>query len=149
MNNQEIFDRTWKAFVTDGAPQAINERGQCLYNAPCGGCAIGRFIPSHLYHKGMEGIRGRTLFEENEKLKQFLELNDAAVNFLIELQQIHDSYTLSEYPTVTFTSYMKTELTSLAKHYQLNVSKFEKKEVEEEVELMEKEVLLNMNENTM
>lgn len=56
---QEIFDRVWRHFVTEGNPRSVHEYGggsACAYRGPNGArCAVGLLIPDDEYVPSMEG----------------------------------------------------------------------------------------------
>lgn len=71
-SNQEVFDRVWNTFVTEGKPRAVSV-GSCKYRiTPVDGeehgCAIGCQLPAKLYNADYEGAGAYELFGLTETL---------------------------------------------------------------------------------
>ena len=115
MNRQQIYDTAARHLLTQNK-KALNVAGSCRYHSDDGyKCAIGCLIPDELYRTEMEGedIEGLLIIEP--KLEPIL-LNDGNnLDFLEELQIIHDCI---------FPEKWEKELRKFAKRY--NLTPFQK-----------------------
>lgn len=101
MTNQEIFNRVWEHFITNGNPRAYNVgMKKCLYKDHANGakCAIGIFIPEDKFNPEMNNVGAvSSLNVDYPKLlnEMFGELptrkeEDDRMEFLESLQDAHD-----------------------------------------------------------
>lgn len=96
MTAQEIFDRVWRHFVTEGNPRSVNDGGGCFYRNNSGGrCAVGLLIPDAEYSPDLD------THEDGTSVLQMLQrptcppsiaaLREHA-ELLSELQYAHDNH---------------------------------------------------------
>lgn len=88
LTEQEIFNRVWDEFVTQGKPLSVRLGGmQCQYRGQGGNkCAFGIFIPDDKYSLGMEGKSASRVIEDWD-LQEFRPFK----GILNQLQVIHDT----------------------------------------------------------
>lgn len=103
-SNQEVFDRVWKTFVTEGKPRAT-ANGTCVYRVPPGvdgeehGCAIGCQLPTTLYSPSMEhkavfqllGLSSIDVIPQEKQRGIRYHFRYVAAQLLHDLQIAHDS----------------------------------------------------------
>lgn len=99
MTKQVIFDKVTDHLLTQKAVSA-DQYGDCFYRGPNGlKCAIGALIPDSSYDKTMEGNVDRLC--QPHKVEQYnLDpeiFNLRNVDFLSDLQSIHDTYLPEEW----------------------------------------------------
>ncbi len=88
LSRQEIFDKVWDWFVTEGNPRSVGPDGECLYRGPDGArCAAGVLIPDELYKGKLESVGVYGLPRE---LLRAIGVEDKDVGFLRALQWAHD-----------------------------------------------------------
>lgn len=87
LTSQEIFNRVWDEFVTQGKPLSVSSGGQqCRYRGTNGSkCAFGIFIPDDRYSPEMEN-KGASRVIEQWDLQEFRPFKD----IMNRLQLIHD-----------------------------------------------------------
>ena len=99
MTRQEVFDKVYTHFVTEGNPPSMDGQ-ECLYRGPNGlKCAAGLFIPDELYLESMEERLPSELFhgyyEEGDNLNEVAPMathwKKMDLRFLRDLQIAHDS----------------------------------------------------------
>lgn len=94
MNKQEVFDKVYDHFITQGNPRSVEEGGKgCLYRGPDGArCAVGLLIPDDLYEPEMDvtgDVRG--LLADFPQLGRVLGVKSQDdTDFLQALQSAHD-----------------------------------------------------------
>ena len=114
LNYQEIFNQVSAHLLTQNAKALTREGQECLYRDSEGRmCAIGCLIPPHLYTRDLEGMSVMSA-----EILTALGLNSdsvrsADVEFLHELQTIHD------YATTILT--WPAQLAELAPRYGLSI----------------------------
>lgn len=85
---QRLFDRVVRATRAQGYRRAESETEACCYQAEDGTrCLVGHLIPASEYRPEMEGQTVRMLAESGQL---FTDLSDYALEFLEELQGVHD-----------------------------------------------------------
>lgn len=100
MTQQEIFDKVSSHLLTQNAKS--EDDGACLYRSPTGlKCAIGALIPDGLYDPVIENVPIDNIYIEpgTKTLQNILrEIGcDANLDFLTDLQAIHDDFNPHEW----------------------------------------------------
>lgn len=104
MNTQEAYEYMRVYLTREGARQATDDQGDCMYEAVVGGelhrCAVGCLLtPKSLNSKSQPRVRG----EKRITLRDYLgsaegllrrfpvpELRDVELKFLVDAQELHD-----------------------------------------------------------
>lgn len=98
MNRQEVCDKVALHLLTQNA-QALDSAGICKYRGPGRtSCAVGCLIPDEAYAPDFEGNR---VFDSRVRggLEKVLgKLTQEDLSFLVDLQDVHDSYKVESWP---------------------------------------------------
>lgn len=94
MDRQEVINKVWKHFVTDGEPYSTCD-GACAYRGDKGTkCAVGLLIPDDKYKPSYDAdaLAIKKLVLRHPEVKEILGISsEDDVLFLSELQRCHDS----------------------------------------------------------
>ena len=102
MNRQEVFNTVKEHLLRQGTRSIWHySSSTCLYRGPEGRkCAIGCLIPDEYYQPSMEGIAIDSFRGEFDYVLSYLGVNcDDDIEFLQDLQNVHDSYHPDDWAT--------------------------------------------------
>ncbi len=117
MTPQEIFDKVYTHLVNQKVRSLSRNSNLCTYRGENGTkCAIGCLIPDELYDFSFEK-KGISVLIENEIIAKLF--SGIPINFLSDLQQLHDCAKVDENETIHLTS-LKNSAILLAKMYNLS-----------------------------
>lgn len=114
MNRQEMFNKIWEGF--EGQNWVISEdgHGTCMYRAPNGAkCAIGHLISEEEYDEQMEHLDVKTALKEGLLPLRFSE----DIDFLFEIQKVHDQYVWSDIDSEEWLEERPTKLKDSMKNF--------------------------------
>jgi hypothetical protein len=126
MIKQEIFNKVWNHFVTEGKPLSVylatSGHLECCYRqeTPEGTlkCAVGLLLPDELYDPEFEGGNVCSLLRNAKAIGETLTLavnEPDGVDFLTSLQCAHDNTALSKGVSI------EDELRKVASFYALTI----------------------------
>ena len=99
MNKQEIFNKVFLGLKSQGFQQSVNKHNVCQYRGEGGlKCAVGHLIPDEIYNKEWddETTLADALPPHVYDAMGISADFGASVDFLMQLQDIHDNYDVPE-----------------------------------------------------
>lgn len=125
MTQKQFLIDTLNYYTCDVTRRAYNELEKfCEYKTSDGRkCAIGRFIPDDKYDKSIEG---NSIDSKNINIKNILpiEIQNLGTDFLLRVQQLHDSQLNWDENRLTLCGISRIK--TIIKNFNLNENDFEK-----------------------
>jgi hypothetical protein len=124
-DKQAILDFVYHHFLVENNPPGADDTGQCLYNTPTGGCAIGCLLTPEVRARLKEDVTtiglllNRSSDWRCESIKKLFSTSIPS-NFFSALQKMHDECVFKSEPE-KFAPYFLENLILFARRWNLNI----------------------------